>query len=370
MADFTLSDVNVTAVSLCKRGANGKRFFLKKMELLAGTGQTGQAVVESTMLFKADDWRVVYSIVAEPGNEEKQGIGAGADPNKTDVWASEQEIFKAAHGFMRNGGLINFAHKDLNPVGRVVENFIAPADFEMVDPLGTAQPIKKGAWIIGIEPNDDLRTLIDSGDVDSVSYEGTGVRTAVAKGSDNDSSGTHRKCSSCGGKIALGRKSCQNCSHSVAKGGLPDADAIVGQKVDPEHRSLLQKIAVALGWATEDATETHEEDEVPLTDQEKAALAKVEGIETKLGEVDTKLAKVDELSTKLDGLLERLPEPEKDPEEEKAEIVSALEKATETIDGLQTRLDKLEQGRSTQSGTADDLKKTDPDAALAHALFG
>jgi len=369
VADFTLSDVNVVAVSLCKRGANGKRFFLKKME--AVEDDAGKALVESTMLFKADDWRVVYSIVAEPENEERQGIGAGADPNMTDVWASEEEIFKAAHGFMRNGGLINFAHTDLTPVGRVVENFIAPADFAMVDPLGTAQTIKKGAWVVGIEPNDDLRTLIDRGEVDSVSYEGSGLRTPVAKAADKDNGNTHRTCPGCGAKMALKKGACPSCGKAyVSKKGLPDTDAIVGQKVTPEHRSLLQKIAVALGWTTEDTADTHEEDEVPLTDQEKAALAKVEGIETKLGELETRLEKVDGLDGKLHTLLERLPQPEKTEEEEREEIAATLQKSIETVADLQARLNKLEEGRSTQGGDTDLKKTDDPDAALARALFG
>lgn len=169
-----LSEVEVEAVALVKRGANRKTFFLRKETDALDLPRP------ATPLLKAADWSVVYAIVAEPGWEEE--AGRYGDNSVPDRWASEDEIRKAAHGFMRNGGLVNRMHQSLEPYGKVVENAVALADFEV-----EGQPIRKGSWYIAIEPTAEGREAIERGEFTGVSIQGHGSRDLVEKeGLDDD----------------------------------------------------------------------------------------------------------------------------------------------------------------------------------------
>lgn len=222
MADFALSEVEVFAVSICKGPANRKRILLRKQEV------PNEQVFEVSRspIFKVggfdNDWSVFYTVVAEPGWEEQPGIGRGATPGTTDVWENEQEILKAAHSFMRSGALINLQHRDDVRVGQVVENFVAPTDMVLDTPEGP-QTIKKGSWVIGIEPEPELKQAIDSGELDGVSYEGTGFRTPIAKAvKDPGKNKAYRTCRSCGARMKIDQSKCPNCGATwVAKKGGP-----------------------------------------------------------------------------------------------------------------------------------------------------
>lgn len=169
-----LSDVDPRALSLVDKGANAKRFFLLKAE---AEGTDRDAFELPTRLVKSADWKAAYIVVAEPGHMEKAGMSYR--PGQRDVldrWASEEEIRKAAHRFMENGALVNKMHEDLNPFGRVVENYIAPADFTV-----DGETIRKGSWVVGIDPSAEGRDLVDSGKFTGVSIQGYGMRTPVEK---------------------------------------------------------------------------------------------------------------------------------------------------------------------------------------------
>jgi hypothetical protein len=159
-----LSDVDVVAISLVDKAANKKRIYLKKSEndLLD--------LPAPHRLIKNDDWSVFYAVVAEPEWRENPGKGS---PGETfeDIWASEDEIRKAAHRFMQNGALVNKMHETLDPYGTVVENFIAQADFEV-----EGETIKKGSWVVGIATSEEGRKAIDDGTLAGISIQGSGVR--------------------------------------------------------------------------------------------------------------------------------------------------------------------------------------------------
>lgn len=272
MADYALSDVEVVAVALCKGPANRKRIFLKKSEtpvedLIEVTPQTPLIKVGG------DDWRVVYTVVAEPEWEEQPGTGEGAVPGTTDVWANEQEILKAAHSFMRNGGLINFQHQGENACGKVVENFVAHGDMVVDGPEGPTT-IKKGSWVVGIEPDDLMRALIENGTIEGVSYEGVGTRTLLAKASDPAAKGAaYRTCPKCGAKMGLKVSTCPSCGATYVKkaakvpltnkpdktnwieetGGLPSYIRRVAEHLHGAGKSTGEAIQQAIGivrnWA-------------------------------------------------------------------------------------------------------------------------
>lgn len=162
-----LSGADIKAVALVGKGANRKQFFLRKEDgaELAQLNGGGRIV-------KADDWSTVYCVVAEPDWHENAGqIG---DSLIDDRWASADEIQKAAWGFMANGALINKMHSSMEPYGTVVENFIAPADFNV-----DGEQIRKGSWVIAIQPNDEGRAAIEAGEFTGVSIEGIANRELV-----------------------------------------------------------------------------------------------------------------------------------------------------------------------------------------------
>lgn len=170
MAVNLLTDVEPEAISIVTKGANRKRFFLKKMK-----GRSNLLDLPSShRVVKAADWQAVYCVVAEPGALEDAGLHG--DQAVPDRWASEDEIRKAAHRFMKRGGLVNLMHRSLEPFGRLVENAIALDDFTV-----DGETIRKGSWYIAFEPNEQTKTAIEEGTFGGVSLQGTGTRTLVEK---------------------------------------------------------------------------------------------------------------------------------------------------------------------------------------------
>jgi hypothetical protein len=166
-------------VSLVNKGANRKRFFLRK----SAEGEDLEADLidltsDSSLLVKSGDWSAVYCVVAEPGALEDSGVGGTEIP---DMWADEQEIRKACHRFAKNGALINKMHETLDQYGIMVENAIALTDIDV-----DGETIRKGSWYIAIEPNEHGRDAIESGEFTGVSIEGTGLRTLVEKSGDEE----------------------------------------------------------------------------------------------------------------------------------------------------------------------------------------
>lgn len=162
-----IRDADIHAISIVGKGANRKRFFLRKADADASeTLSTGRLV-------KAEDWSAVYCVVAEPGWHENSGIGG---PDVEDRWADEAEIRKAAHRFMANGGLVNKMHESLEPYGQLVENAVALADFTV-----DGETIRKGSWYIAITPSEEGKASIEKGEFTGVSIEGLAVRELVEK---------------------------------------------------------------------------------------------------------------------------------------------------------------------------------------------
>lgn len=219
---YALSDVSPTAITICKQGANRQKVFLRKsgplLELPAGEHRILKAKA-------GDDWSVFYTVVAEPGAEEDPGLVG--EEGSVDVWADETEIRKAAHRLLKNKAYVNAMHDALEEEGcHIVENAVAFADIEIEGPDDESTVIRKGSWYIGIEPSEAFKGLVDSGEITGVSLEGDGLRTEIAKadpkaqgtkGKDRAPASSYRKCPSCDGKVAVGVKSCPNCSTSLKK---------------------------------------------------------------------------------------------------------------------------------------------------------
>lgn len=169
-----LRDASIACISLVTKGANGQEWMLFKS---GDEDQANSNIVTSTQILKAgtadDDWTAAYVVVADPDAEELPGLHG--DQDTVDVWDSPDEIRKAAHGFMKNGALINKMHEDLEPFGTLVENAVALGDVEIETPNGT-QTIKKGSWYIAIEPTAEGRAAINKREFTGVSIQGSAIR--------------------------------------------------------------------------------------------------------------------------------------------------------------------------------------------------
>jgi hypothetical protein len=199
MPRYALRDVDPYAVTICKQGANRKRMFLRK--------SADEPNVESpapTRILKNHDWSAFYCVVAEPGWEEDGG--QGSEEGTVDVWADADEIRKAAHRLLKNGAYVNSLHDALAEEGcHIVENAVALADFDVIDPTGQATTIKKDSWYIAIEPSPEFRARVD---------EGQGTRVALDK---VDKYQGAKKCPGCNSKVATEKGTCPNCGHKVRK---------------------------------------------------------------------------------------------------------------------------------------------------------
>ena len=168
-----LKDANIAAISLVDRGANLKKIFLFKRADDAAEQNVEHDAAEELRegllqpIIKAggpgDEWSTIYCLVAVPGEVDQQG----------DIWEAD-EIEKSAHDFVASGGLINFMHETLDPVGKLVESVIAPQDFNI-----NGEHIKKGSWYIAVKPNEDMKQLIKTGQITGVSVQGSAQRVPV-----------------------------------------------------------------------------------------------------------------------------------------------------------------------------------------------
>ena len=306
---FHLSDVDPAAIALCKKGANGQRIFLKK-----SVAEDELIPLAREMKFHkaaADDWSTLYCIVASPGVVENGGL---LNPDVEDVWASPDEIRKAAHRLAKNKGFVNLEHGD-GVDAHIVESAIALTDIKLEDTT-----IAEGSWYIGIEPSADLRKAVDDGEITGVSLEGTGVRT-----------------------------------EQIAKS-------------DDEKRNIWKKLGEALGVSLppESATfNANAEQEPEVSD------TKITELETKIDDAIAKSAAattaIEGLTGIVNGLVERL-DKKNDKKDDEAPDAKSLKKAvdtlTETVNGkldeLEGMIDQLAEGESTQTDKPD-IKKSEPD---------
>lgn len=114
-------------------------------------------------IFKTDEERFVLGIVLEPETKDSQG----------DIY-SEDEVRKAAHGFMADFQNIGLMHRTIiNGKAQILESYVAPAAFSIGD-----QEVKKGTWMFGVRvSDDDLWSEVQSEELTGFSIGGSAVRT-------------------------------------------------------------------------------------------------------------------------------------------------------------------------------------------------
>lgn len=142
----------------------------RKMRHITPLGKADPGAVTKFVSFlkRDDEKRIVYGIVLEPGDPEH--------PDAQGDWLKPDQIETAAHDFMRRyraakAGL-GLQHEKAAPEVDVVENYIAPADFEM-----NGQKVKQGSWVLGSYVGDDkIWKAVKAGELTGYSIGGTGER--------------------------------------------------------------------------------------------------------------------------------------------------------------------------------------------------
>ena len=110
------------------------------------------------------DERYVLGIVLEPEVVDAQG----------DIYSAE-EIRKAAHRFMEDFGGLGLMHRTrVNGDVKVLESFLAPADFE-----ACSEHVRKGTWLLAVRVlSDALWADVKDGTLGGFSIGGTAARRA------------------------------------------------------------------------------------------------------------------------------------------------------------------------------------------------
>ncbi|CAK9074176.1 Uncharacterized protein YqbD [Durusdinium trenchii] len=161
-----LKNARITHVSLCRRGANGLKTLMK----------SGGRFQSDMLCSKMDTEGLLHAIVYAPDLPDSEGDAMTAD-----------EVKKAAHGFLANGGNIDVEH-DLRALGteavRIAETLVVQKgderfagltyDGEEVDPTG--------AWGIILKILDpELRAAYEAGEWDGVSMFGHATVESLGK---------------------------------------------------------------------------------------------------------------------------------------------------------------------------------------------
>ena len=101
-----------------------------------------------------DDVDSAYDVDIIQKNDEKQFVlGRVMIPDKIDTDGEvidKEETEKAAHRFLRNNHTIGLTHQYYSPGTYLVENYIAPVDFEK-----NGKKVTQGSWIAGVQTEND-----------------------------------------------------------------------------------------------------------------------------------------------------------------------------------------------------------------------
>ncbi len=160
-----LRDVTISHVSMVKKGANQKKFFLYKAD-------NDNENVELTAIIKSVDMpkRLVFGEVYIPFTKDAE-----------EDWMSPEEISKMAHSFLKSYRNMDADHSFGEDVAIPVESYIAPCDIVLksetgevlVDDDGVEQVIKEGTWVMCAEVVDDVvLERIQKGEITGFSMAG------------------------------------------------------------------------------------------------------------------------------------------------------------------------------------------------------
>jgi DNA adenine methylase len=118
-----------------------------------------------------EEQRTVLGIVLEPETIDSQ----------KDIYSAD-EIRETAWRFAERYQHFGLMHRQLVPGISLLETYLAPVDFEVVDRSGQKRKVKKGTWLLRVRVNDDaIWQAVKSGELDGFSIGGSAVRRVVKK---------------------------------------------------------------------------------------------------------------------------------------------------------------------------------------------
>jgi hypothetical protein len=144
---------------------------MKKAEGTAAEGKSSIRVVK-----RDGKQRIMLGIVHQPGVEDLQG----------DI-ISEADIEKAAYQFLKDykagkSGLRIDHRRDLaKDEAQLVENYVAPVDFDIPQEDGGREHVIKGSWLQGWELSPSLWAGVEKGEYTGFSMGGFGVQHDLTK---------------------------------------------------------------------------------------------------------------------------------------------------------------------------------------------
>lgn len=131
-----------------------KGFFIDNKAAKIDREATLFKVVDKDNKIKKSDIDEAYEIdPIEKQEDEHFILGRVMIPGKIDAdreVINKEETEKAAHRFMINSNTIGLIHQQYSPDTHLVENYIAPVDFEK-----NGRKVKAGTWLIGVQVNDN-----------------------------------------------------------------------------------------------------------------------------------------------------------------------------------------------------------------------
>lgn len=150
-AKSILSDLGLETVSWVENPSQDSMFVMMK--------NSDNLVKKSTSIYKEpeeNNWETVYGPVMRPNDIDKDGDIAPA-----------HDIRKAAHEFMAEGRVKQFdTDHDLNTgKGTLVESWILKEDKEYELPDGSKETIEEGSWMVGVQPNQEVKERIENGEI-------------------------------------------------------------------------------------------------------------------------------------------------------------------------------------------------------------
>ena len=173
MAKF-LKDINISFISLVRKGANNRTTIFKSAD-----GETADELVQVQAIKKDDVKQMIYGIVYAPDEPDLQGHQASCG-----------EIEKGAYGFMKNlkAQNIDKGHSNQADGGAfVAESWIVRKG----DPLFSAE--KPGAWAVGIKCEDAALYAEAKEKLPAISMAGTATIITKADSEGADAEGLLRK---------------------------------------------------------------------------------------------------------------------------------------------------------------------------------
>lgn len=181
MSKYKIQTENgVQFIDLDKELDKGDKGFILENKIAKVEGKaTLFKVLDKGEEIEKDDVESAYDVdIIQKSNEKQFVLGRVMIPGKVDTDGdviSKEETEKAAHRFMQNSHTIGLTHQYYSPDTYLVENYIAPVDFEK-----NGKKIEQGTWMAGVQiNNDDIWQAVKEGKLRAFSVGGWASKEPV-----------------------------------------------------------------------------------------------------------------------------------------------------------------------------------------------